>query len=46
MKDMLRMTAAHVPDETALIMNSLPKSATGKILKRIVRDEYWKNKDR
>jgi len=38
--------ASYKKPKTVEFMDSLPKSATGKILKRVVRDEYWKNKDR
>jgi len=38
--------ASYKKPKTVEFMTDLPKSSTGKILKRVLRDEYWKNRDR
>ena len=38
--------ASYKKPRTVEIRESLPKSPTGKIMKRLVRDEYWKKKER
>ncbi|BBO81208.1 acyl-CoA synthetase [Desulfosarcina ovata subsp. sediminis] len=38
--------ASYKKPKTIEFMNDLPKSPTGKILKRVLRDEFWKDRDR
>jgi len=38
--------ASYKKPTTVDFSNALPKSPTGKILKRVLRDDYWKNQER
>jgi len=38
--------ASYKKPSTVEFHDALPKSPTGKILKRVLRDEYWKGHDR
>ena len=40
-----RLAGYKVPKDVELV-DELPKNATGKILKRVVRDRYWQSQDR